>query len=50
LYRFARACVPNVFPAKRGGSFMKSSSEGSKVIYEARARDTCFYVAIELGK
>jgi hypothetical protein len=50
LCRFARACVPSVFPARRGGSFMKSSSEGSKVSYEANARDTCSEVAIELGK
>jgi hypothetical protein len=50
VVRFARACVPSVFPARPGGSFMKSSSEGSKVSYEANARDTCSEVAIERGK
>ena len=31
LYRLARACAPSVFLARPGGSFVRSSSEGSKV-------------------
>jgi hypothetical protein len=50
LYRFARAYVPSVFPARRGGSFMKSSSEGLRAIYVSHALDTCFELAIERGK
>ena len=46
-YLFGRACAPSVFPAKPGGSSVKSSSEGSKVSYEANAREMCSDVAIE---
>jgi hypothetical protein len=46
LLRLERA---SLFPARPGGSFVKTSSQGSKVSYEANARQTCFEVAIERG-
>jgi hypothetical protein len=37
------------FSAQAGRFIHESSSEGSKVSYEANARNRCFEVAIELG-